>query len=132
MKLGYNHIARNNLFEAIKEVAENYAGSGVATLSDHQGIGCCVDVAFTLSSDPSKAVHVTGYPNFSTYGSDMHIRARIVSADKIIEVNEGVQVDIRDVPTEQVLPDFESRFTIAVGSAKKLEELLSRNVGLLN
>lgn len=128
MSLGYNYIAREHLFELFDQVGQHYESEGTARLSDHQGINCSVDVALTLSNDPTKAVHLKGYSNFSIYGTDMHVRARIVDADKIARVVGGVLVDIDDVPTLQDLPDFKERFTICVRDAKELVDLLDNNI----
>jgi len=132
MNLGYNYIARDFLLRAFDQLGESYEQRGLARMSDHQGITYCVDVAFTLTADPKKAVHLKGYPNFSTYGSDMHVSARIVDSGKIMQVRDGVRVDISRVPTLQELPSFRSKTSLTVYRFEDLRDLVGQNVPELN
>ena len=119
-------IFREKLTRLFREVGDHYARRGVAELDLRQGHD--VHAFYRLSEDPSRVIHVQGYPGLSDEGGTL-VWARLMGYTKLIEIrgSERVSVGNEHGATVQEFPNFGAGIGIPYDS-KVLEEKLAENV----
>ena len=108
------------------EVGDDYRERGVAELDLHQSHD--IHAFYRLSEDPTKVIHVQGYPGMSNE-EEARVWARMMDYDKMMEVRarEMVSVGNEHEATIQEFPNFEIGIMIPYDS-KVLKEKLEENV----
>jgi len=110
----------------LRGVGDYYQTKGVAELSLHQGRD--VHAFYRLAKDPTKVIHVQGYPGMST-DKQARVWARMMNYDKMIRLREGgVAIGNEHAATIKDFPDFTAGGIMIPYNSKYLEEMLTENV----
>ena len=117
---------RDLITQLFQEVGKNYSNRGVAELELHQGHD--VHAFYRLSHEPSKVIHLQGYPIMSS-AENARVWARMMNHDKMMEIRGKGDVSIgneHEATTHQ-FPNFGMGIMIPYDS-KILEDMLVENV----
>ena len=108
------------------EAGDHYLGRGSAELNLYQDND--VHAFYRLTADPSKVVHVQGYPGMSSE-EKMHVWARLVNYDlmRVIRENSSASPGNEHSAVIKQFENFELGIEIPY-KARALEELLEKNV----
>ena len=122
----YRELHREKITRLFQEVGERYAERGAAELNLHQGHD--VHAFYRISKDPSKVIHVQGYPGMSSE-EKARVWARLMDYNKMMALRErpGISDGNEHEATVQTFPNFGNGIEIPYDS-KVLEEKLAENV----
>lgn len=119
---------RSKITALLQEVGDHYTESNVAELDLHQGHD--VHAFYRLSADPSKVIHVQGYPGMSS-DEEARVWARLFDYDRMME-SRGRHISIgNEEATVQQFTNFEFGIMISY-DPKALEEKLAENIPQLD
>lgn len=119
-------IYREKISRVLSEVGAHYRERGVAELELHQGHD--VHAFYRLTADPSRAIHVQGYPGMSSE-EKMKVAARLMDHAGMMEIRlKGtVSVGNEHEATVERFSNFELGIDIPY-DAEVLEDILAENL----
>ena len=77
---------RDQITKLFQDVGEHYVEKGLASLEIRQGHD--MHAFYRLSQEPSKVIHVQGYPGLSS-NEEARVAARIIDYDRMMEIREN-------------------------------------------
>jgi len=94
-------ITRDRITRVFEQVRDHYKDRGVAVMEIIQGHD--VQAFYRLSQDPSRVVHVQGYPGMST-DKEMRVWARLMDYNKMMELRRDPQISPGNEHEAQIQP----------------------------